>query len=515
MSHPSRALSNYIGIGDRLAGRYYIEDTVGSGAFGAIYSAIDEESGERVAVKALPPESEAVSETALARFQREMKIISKLIHRHIVGLYDFGQTDDSVFYMILEYVDGRPLDQVVADAPLEADQVVSVCEQIASALELAHHNGVIHRDLKPANIMLVETPQGLLAKVLDFGMAKLLVSLDDDSLPQLTREGVAVGTPRYIAPEQARGQDVGPWTDLYAVGLLMYEMLTGARAVKANDVEGAVMAHVGSEPLDLQELDQVPEAFRPILFRLIEKDPQRRYRSAEALASDLRSLEYGGVPGMGASAGPSFDPKRGLVKGSGGEAAPEWGPRSQRRAEGVAPAQRDVDEELEVDWEQQRRSASTATPMQRESPPEDHPTLFRMPRRAIEWCEALASVALGIFAFVLVTAQLRTVGYGLRVGIGLTPFVGALSWSLLSGRHSWRYSMFRLWNLFSLGAILMAHALGPRDLVVALYRNPTWFMTPLQGVVGMETLELMLRWMARWYATLLSTLMEWAFGVAE
>ncbi|MFP4601213.1 MAG: serine/threonine protein kinase, partial [Persicimonas sp.] len=295
-------------MGDLLVDRYRIEDVVGSGAFGAIFSAIDQHSGERVAVKALPPETEQVSATALARFRREMKVISNLVHRHIVGLYDFGQTHDEVFFMILEYVDGLPLDRAVRGRPMEPQDALDVGEQIASALQLAHHSGVVHRDLKPANIMISGQPGAYVAKVLDFGMAKLLTRIDDESIAQLTREGMAVGTPRYIAPEQARGEQVGPWTDLYALGLLMYEMFTGARAVKADDVEGAVSAHVSREPLELEELDQIPEVFRPLIFGLIEKNPQRRFRDADTVLAEIDSLRY-----HSGDAGPVFDPRRGRV----------------------------------------------------------------------------------------------------------------------------------------------------------------------------------------------------------
>src|SRR5699024_9491803 len=130
-------------------------------------------------------------------------------------------TDASAFYMGLEYVDGESLESLLRAGPIPPAQVVSICEQIGSALLLAHHRGIVHRDLKPANIMLVDQERDeYLVKVLDFGTAKLLRRIDDDTIDPLTREGVAVGTPRYIAPEQARGESVGPWSDLYALGLL-------------------------------------------------------------------------------------------------------------------------------------------------------------------------------------------------------------------------------------------------------------------------------------------------------
>ncbi len=522
MAHPGKSLRDYIQIGDVLIDRYRVEDTVGAGAFGAIYSAIDLKSGERVAVKALPPEGDAVSDTALARFRREMKVISNLIHRNIVGLYDFEQTDDGVFFMILEYVDGRPLDLVAHGHAMTSEQVISVCEQIASALVLAHHRGVIHRDLKPANIMLTDERDGYGVKVLDFGMAKLLRRLDDDSIDQLTREGMAVGTPRYIAPEQARGEQVGAWTDLYALGLLMYEMLTGARAVKADDVEGAVSAHVSPEPLALAELDQVPAPFRPVLFRLIEKDPRKRYRSADDLLADLDKLRYEVRPGAGGAY--AFDPRRGRVEQvhAGQPAAPPSQPvapppsESRRRTRARQPAeQAQPAEAIDLDYDAYDRHATPQRDPARAKRKAKAPSeaIFRLPEKPLEWIEACISPVLALFAFMLFTAQLRSFDYVVRLGLGLAPTVLALVWSLLSGRGSWRYSFFRLSNLFSLAALLVAHAMGPSHLITALFRNPTWFLTPIEKLPGMDLAKAMLTWVARRYAEVLSTFIDTGTGM--
>jgi hypothetical protein len=469
-----------------------------------------------VAVKALPPQGEAASDTALARFRREMKVISNLIHRNIIGLYDFGQTDEDVFFMILEYVDGKPLDRVVYRSPLEPQDVIDVCEQIASALNLAHHRGVIHRDLKPANIMLTREADGYDVKVLDFGMAKLLSRIDDDSIPQLTREGMAVGTPRYIAPEQARGEQVGPWTDLYALGLLMYEMLTGARAVKADDVEGAVSAHVSRKPLDLQELDQVSETFRPVLFRLIEKDPQKRYRSAEELMADLDALRYETGVGIGAPDRPQFDPLKGRVEGGPAAGATSQAaapvsrvPQERRKQAQRIAAEARQEQELDLDWEAyDQHGARQRDPALKKREKDDAYVLFRGPDRPIEWVEACVAPLLGVFAFVLLTAQLRSFDYGIRLAVGLVPVVIALAWSVGSGRGSWRYSFFRLWNLFSIAAAFVAHALGPAKLITELYRHPTWFLAPVRDLPGMDATEGVLTWVMRRYAVVLSTLLD-------
>lgn len=525
-----------IGTDDILMGRYRLEMKIGMGAFGAVYSAIDQQTGERVAIKSLPPQRKDMSPTTLARFQREMKVISALVHRNIIGLYDFGQTPHGAFFMVLEYAGGQSLEATIQRGALAPRQVLSVCEQMASALLLAHHLGVIHRDLKPANIMLIEQDEEYLVKVLDFGTAKLLQRIDDDPVDQLTREGIAVGTPRYIAPEQARGQQVGPWTDLYALGLLMYEMLTGARAVKADDIEGAVMAHISPHPLELAEIDRVPRAFRPILARLIDKNPVRRYQSAETLLVDLEQVRY---EMFDAGAGRQrLDPVRArLIPGPGSPPASHAPMTSQppltaeagspvagrhEAAAGHATALQQLPDEvaradapLELDWGDHPRAnppqGAPSPDARRLHAPRDPPAgLLRMPDRPAEWVEAALSPLVALFAFLLLGAQLNGMEYAMRLGIVLSPGIIAIFWAIFSGRKDWRYSFFRLWNLFSLAAALIAHAMGPRELITELMRGSTWFLNPLLDMPGMEMLADLLSWTMRRYAVVLSTTIEWA-----
>ena len=300
MTSPSAILLKYLAPGQVLANRYRLERPIGSGAYGAIFLATDEVTGEPVAVKALPPSSETTSKTAIGRFAREMKIIQNIVHPHIIVLYDFGETKDRVPFMVLEYIEGDTLERLAARKPFDLDDGLIVLSQLVSALGEAHACGVIHRDLKPANVMIEGADTGRLSvKVLDFGMAKILSKLGGETDAPLTRDGMAVGTPRYIAPEQARGKLVGPYTDLYAVGLLCYELFTGERAVKDNTVEGAVKAHVSSRPLELPMIEDVPKAVRPIMLKLLAKKVAARYQSAEEVARDLAKViearRHGGV----------------------------------------------------------------------------------------------------------------------------------------------------------------------------------------------------------------------------
>lgn len=516
-----------IEIGELLLGRYQIEARAGEGAFGAVFRARDQDTGELVAIKALPAERQ-LTETTVARFRREMKIISALMHRNIIGLYDYGQTRRGELFMVLEYVDGAPMDSAVKRGPLSADKVISIAEQICAALQLAHHRGVIHRDLKPANIMLVEQGGDYLVKVLDFGTAKLLQQLDDEPVMELTREGMAVGTPRYIAPEQARGEQIGPWSDLYALGLLLYELLTGARAVKYDDVEGAVLAHISDEPLPLPELETVPRAFHPVLRQLMHKDPRRRYRSADEVLGDLEALRLELVEGLG-GAGGRMDPVRAAVvfpheqqsdgpederesSAEPGIAAYSSEAKKRAHAKQVLEQARQPSS-LELDWGDHPRVETSAEPsgVPRRKPAADQPlrrVWFQPPRQAGEWAEALLSPLFGFLGFIFLGAQLFEVSYLPRVLLALSPAGVALIWSILTKRVSWRYSFFRLWILFSLAAVVLAHALGPRRLINELFRGTAWFLVPIQDLPGVETFEAALGWLLRRYATLLSTVLE-------
>ncbi len=290
ISNPDRKFS--VVPGELLRDRYRIGAAIGTGAYGEIFGAVDEQTGQQVAIKALPLGARDVNDTARGRFHREMIVIRNLDHPNIIAIYDWGETDKRVVFMALEYVEGHTLERIVRNQPMRLEHALDVASQIALALQAAHGQGVIHRDLKPANIMLSQKPNGFyVVKVLDFGMAKVLSKMEDESIVEITREGMAVGTPRYIAPEQARGLAVGPTADLYALGLLLYEMLTGVQAVTANSVELAVRAHVSPEPLELAEIDQIPLLVQPVLQKLLEKRVGNRYQNAAEVLVALGCLQ--------------------------------------------------------------------------------------------------------------------------------------------------------------------------------------------------------------------------------
>lgn len=468
MESPSEIVSQHVHPGDRIGGRFEVERFVGAGAYGAIFSAIDVETMERVAIKALPPAHNSSNSTAVGRFEREMKIIARLRHPNIISLYDFGTTPSGIAYMVIEFVDGITLYDLVTSTRLSDVDAISLCAQIAMALDEAHKKGVVHRDLKPQNVMVIKLPQGgYVAKVLDFGMAKLTPLGADESIAQLTREGMAVGTPRYIAPEQARGKDVGPWSDVYALGLLFYEMFSGERAVKADTIESAILAHVSPEPLQLEEIERVPESVRPILFKMIEKKVAKRYQTAGEVVRDLQELERRHVQidmartvPMGAQALPSAPPDPGRL------------------------ASLDSADNLELDYQRfdqfapaQRYQAPQAVTGIREARSD-----FRNPQNIFEWVETIVAFAIFPIAFVLITAQMEGFPALARWAVGLIPIVTALIVPFTTRSASWNFSMFRV--LFGLSAlwIVVAHMFGLERLGTSLLRNPAWFLRPFADV---------------------------------
>lgn len=469
MAIPSDIVRQQIHPGDVIGGRYKVERFVGAGAYGAIFSAIDVDSMERVAIKALPPADQGVNKTAIGRFEREMQVISRLRHPNIITLYDFGQMPSGIIYMVIEYIDGITLYDLVTSTKLSETEALSICEQIAEALDEAHTKGVVHRDLKPQNVMISRLPQGgYVAKVLDFGMAKLTSHGPDESIAQLTREGMAVGTPRYIAPEQARGKDVGAWSDLYALGLLFYEMFTGERAVKADTIESAIIAHVSPEPLQLDEIHLVPEHVRPVLYKLIEKKVAKRYQRASDLLRDLHRLQARHA---------EIDVAKTVPVGSRGISMDPDGPRpAHRKQEQEAP--------LELDFERfdkfapdQRYQAPRKLRNIRESRSE-----FRAPQNVFEWAEAGAMVVLYPVAFILLTAQMEGLPILLRWAAGLLPLVIASVVPMTTKSPSWNVSFFRLLFGLSLVWIAIAHGFGLERLGSSLLRNPAWFLRPMANV---------------------------------
>src|SRR4029079_2715673 len=211
-------------IGKLLDGKYRLDAFLSQGGMGAVYKARHVMLDKAVAVKLIKPEL-VTSAEIVRRFQREARAASNLNHPNIIGVYDLGQTDDGTLYIAMEYIDGPSLKELIrTTGALPVDRIVPILTKVSSALALAHSHNIIHRDLKPHNIMLARGAGGReVPKLLDFGIAKTF----DEAGTQLTQTGFAIGTPQYMAPEQAAGKEVTAQSDLYSLGVILYEMLIG------------------------------------------------------------------------------------------------------------------------------------------------------------------------------------------------------------------------------------------------------------------------------------------------
>jgi serine/threonine protein kinase len=287
--------------GSVVAGRYRIESELGHGGMGAVYRATHVELGRTVALKMVLPEVLGLDE-GLARFRREADLAQRLEHPNIVRLYDYGQTEAGLPYIAFELLRGEPLDRAIQAGPMPAARVAKIIIQVLKALMEAHGQGVIHRDIKPPNIFLCEfSGEQDFVKVLDFGIAK-----SQHSQTLVTQAGLAPGTPNYMAPEQVRGETMTPASDIYAVGLVMAEMLSG-RIVFGGAPTDVVMEQISPRPVPLpQSISRSP--LWPILVRATEKDLTRRYRSASEMLDDLQAIARSGALDTATSPYVSFRP---------------------------------------------------------------------------------------------------------------------------------------------------------------------------------------------------------------
>ena len=294
-------------IGETVS-HYRIIGKLGAGGMGVVYLAEDTRLGRRVAIKFLPTKL-SENERAVQRFQREAKAVSALNHSNICVLYDVG-THEGRDFIVMEALEGRPLNERVAEGELPLDDVIELSIQIADALDAAHSKGVVHRDLKPANIFVTERGQ---AKVLDFGLAKLVPRAgssdpadtgadfifdspaDRADEDPLTDVGAPIGTLCYMSPEQARGEELDARTDIFSVGAVIYEMVTGRLAFGGQTEAVVYDAILNRPPTPLSSLRDEPRAkdFEPIISKATEKDKRSRYQSAAQLLADLKALRAG------------------------------------------------------------------------------------------------------------------------------------------------------------------------------------------------------------------------------
>jgi serine/threonine protein kinase len=300
-------------IGTVLADRYRLNELVGEGGMGKVYSAEHIHMRKRVAVKVLHRELTTVPEV-VARFEREAMAAANIDHPNVATATDFGKLTDGAVFLVLEFVQGKNLRDQIAGGPFEIPRALHIARQIAGALGAAHTQSIVHRDLKPENVMLIEKggdPD--FVKVLDFGIAKVPFDQIAKEAPAdapksghvITRAGMVFGTPEYMAPEQALGQNVDGRADLYALGVILFEMITGGRPFTGDDKASILGQQLSKPPPRLADKlgVTVPESVEQVVVRLLAKEVALRFQKAEEVADAIEAI-IGPIPRRQAPSSP-------------------------------------------------------------------------------------------------------------------------------------------------------------------------------------------------------------------
>jgi len=283
-------------LGSILDDKYRIEEKIGEGGMGKVYRAVHIHMDNTVAIKILHPHM-ASDATALERFRREARAAAHIRHPNAVVVTDFGVAKDSgIAYLVMEFLEGVELRAKMKEQKqLDYEESFHIVQQTCSALQAAHAKGIIHRDLKPDNIWLLASEEGQArVKVLDFGIAKLKSSADTGTL---TQQGMIVGTPYYMSPEQCKGEELDARSDIYSLGIILYEMLTGQVPFQASTPVGVVLKHANEPPRPPRELREgIPLTVQDVILRALKKLPEERQDSAIQLAQEFEvALYQGGI----------------------------------------------------------------------------------------------------------------------------------------------------------------------------------------------------------------------------
>ena len=272
--------------GTTLGGRYTILKELGRGGMGVVYKAEDTKLKRTVALKFLPPDLTHIPEVK-SRFMREAQAAAALDHPNICTVYEFDETEESSF-ISMAYIEGQSLKKKMKSGPLELEEALKIATQVAEGLQEAHKKGVVHRDIKSGNIMVTDRGQ---AKIMDFGLARKTEST------LLTREGTFMGTIAYMSPEQAKGEEVDHRTDIWSFGVVLYEMLTGNLPFKGENEQAVLYSILKENPKPITDLkSDVPISIEQVVYKALEKDPDKRYQQIEELHDDLKSISAGIVP---------------------------------------------------------------------------------------------------------------------------------------------------------------------------------------------------------------------------
>lgn len=302
-------------IGQVLDGRYRVESMLGEGGMGIVYKAVHTALRKPLAIKVLRAEV-SKNEQIVARFKQEAQSASQIGNQHIIDISDFGVLPDGSTYFVMEFLGGRSLTTAIENEKFTTTRTLHVARQLCRALGAAHDIGIVHRDMKPDNVQLIERAGDKdFVKVLDFGIAKV-----GGSTSKLTQAGQVFGTPHYMSPEQCAGTAVDARTDLYAVGVILYELATGKVPFDADNLMGILTKHLYENPIaphDLPPPVNVPPALEAVILKCLAKKPELRYQSMNELLEDIDAIDAGTTPRavvdqverstLASSTGPDFE----------------------------------------------------------------------------------------------------------------------------------------------------------------------------------------------------------------
>ena len=271
-----------LGKGEIFAGRFELIEELGAGGMGTVYRAFDKKIDEEVALKLLHSDI-ALDERTVDRFRNEIKLARRITHKNVCRLHELHEEGKTLF-ITMEYVSGRDLKGLIRETgTLSTGKAISIAKQVVEGLAEAHELGVVHRDLKPQNIMVDK--EGI-AKIMDFGIARSLRTAG------MTAEGMIIGTPEYMAPEQVEGQETDQRTDIYALGAILFEMATGRLPFEGDSPLSVAYKHKNEMPSPPRQLNaQIPEPFNKLILRCLEKEKENRYQTADELLSDIIRIE--------------------------------------------------------------------------------------------------------------------------------------------------------------------------------------------------------------------------------
>ncbi|MFJ2739606.1 protein kinase [Streptomyces sp. NPDC087440] len=320
--------------GSVAGGRYQLRDLLGEGGMASVYLAYDAALDRQVAIKTL--HTELGREAAFReRFRREAQAVAKLSHTNIVSVFDTGEDDlggAQMPYIVMEYVEGQPLGSVLNHdvqqyGAMPADKALKITADVLAALDASHDMGLVHRDIKPGNVMM--TKRGVV-KVMDFGIARAMQS----GVTSMTQTGMVVGTPQYLSPEQALGRGVDARSDLYSVGIMLFQLLTGRIPFDADSALAIAYAHVQEEPVPPSSINRtLPPAVDALVARALKKNPNERFPSAAAMADECHRVLASLQPG----AAPSIVPGSGPVQGAGSGVGSAVFPPIDQTGQGMPP----------------------------------------------------------------------------------------------------------------------------------------------------------------------------------